>query len=79
MCSAAREVKFDILHRIVRAGRNGNKHAMAPTCQGVLVVAAAAALAAAVAAVAATNAAVAAVPLSSRKSGKFSRPFFMVL
>ena len=29
--SAAREVSFDTLHRSVRAGRNGNEHAMVPT------------------------------------------------
>ena len=39
--SVAREVSLDTLHRSVRAGRNGNKHAMVPTCQGVLTAAAA--------------------------------------
>ena len=38
-CLAVREVWFDILNRNVRAGRNGNKHAMAPTGQGVLTAA----------------------------------------
>ena len=41
-CSAVREVSLDTLHRSVRAGRNGNKHAMVSTCQGVLMAAAAA-------------------------------------
>ena len=39
--SAAREVSLDTLHRSVQAGRNGNKHAMVPTCQGDLTAAAA--------------------------------------
>ena len=34
---AARKVSFDTLHGSVRANRNGNKHAMAPTRQGVLM------------------------------------------
>ena len=50
-----------MLHRNARAGRNGNKHAMVPTHQGFLAVAAAAAVAAA-------DAAVTAVPLSFIKS-----------
>ena len=56
------EVQLDILHRNVRAGRNGNKHAMVPTRQDVLVVAAASAVfvAAADVAVAAADVAVAA-------------------
>ena len=57
---AAWEVQLDILHRNVRAGRNGDKHAMVLTRQDVLVVAAAAAVVATAAAVAATDAAVAA-------------------
>ena len=44
-----REVQLDILHRNNRAGRNGNKHAMVPTRQNVLVVSAAAVVATAVA------------------------------
>ena len=39
-CFAAREVSLDTLHRSARAGRNGNKHAMVPTRQGVLRAAA---------------------------------------
>ena len=41
-CSAVREVSLDTLHRSVRAGRNGNKHAMVSTRKGVLMAAAAA-------------------------------------
>ena len=44
-----REVQPDILNRNVRAGRNGNKHAMVLTRQIFLVVSAAAVVAAAVA------------------------------
>ena len=40
-CSAAWEVSLGTLHRSARAGRNRNKHAMAPTRQGVLTAAAA--------------------------------------
>ena len=36
---AVRKVSFDILNRNVRAGRNRNKNAMAPTGQGVLTAA----------------------------------------
>ena len=61
---AAREIKLDILHRNVRAGRNGNKHAMVPTRQDVLVVAAAASVAAAAVAVPAADVAVAAADAS---------------
>ena len=45
-----REVQLDILHRNVRAGRNGNKYAMVLTRQNVQVVFAAAVVTAAVAA-----------------------------
>ena len=58
--SAVREVLLYTLHRNVRAGRNGNKHAMVPTRQGVLTAAAATAVAAVVASVAATDASAAA-------------------
>ena len=60
-CSAPREVSLDTLHRNVRAGRNGNKHAMVSTRQGVLMAtaAASAATAAAVDASAAADANVA--------------------
>ena len=56
-CSAVREVSLDTLHRSVRAGRNGNKHAMVSTRQDVLMAAAAdsAATAAVVDAAAATD------------------------
>ena len=43
-CLAAREVSLDILHRNVQDGRNGNKHAMVPTRQDVLMAAAAVAV-----------------------------------
>ena len=62
---AAREVQLYILHRNVRTGRNGNKHAMVPSRQDVLVVAAAAAVAAAAVAVAAAAVAVAAADASA--------------
>ena len=52
-CLVAWEVSLDILHKNIQTGRKGNKHAMVPTCQGVLMVAAAAAVAAADASVAA--------------------------
>ena len=45
-----REVQLHILHRNVRASRNGNKHAMVSTRRNVLVVPASAVVAAAVAA-----------------------------
>ena len=44
MCSAALEVSLDTLHRSVRAGLNGNKHAMVPTRQGIVLTADAAAV-----------------------------------
>ena len=53
------------MHRNIREGHNGNKHAMVPTPQGVLVAAAAAAVAAAPAVVAGTDAAVAAADASA--------------
>ena len=37
-CSAVLGVSLDTLHRTVRAGRNGNKHAMVPTCQQGVVL-----------------------------------------
>ena len=43
-CSAALEVSLDTLHISVRAGLNGNKHAMVPTRQGIVLTAAAAAV-----------------------------------
>ena len=65
MRSAAREVQLDILHKNVRAGRNGNKHAMVPTRQDVVVVAAAAAaMAAATVAMAAATVAMAAADIA---------------
>ena len=57
MCSAARRVSLDTLLKSVQAGRNGNKHAMVPTRQGVLTAAAAAAVGASVAAADASAAA----------------------
>ena len=51
-CLAAREVSLDILRGSVRAGRNGNKHAMVPTRQGTVLTVAAATTAASVAAAA---------------------------
>ena len=59
MCSAARGVSLDTLLRSVQAGRNGKKHAMVPTRQGVLTAAAAAAAGAFVAAADASAAAAA--------------------
>ena len=58
-CLAAWEVSLGILHSNVRAGRNENKHAMVPTRQGVLMVAAAPAAAAVTAVDASAAAAVA--------------------
>ena len=48
-CSAVREVSLNTLDRSVRAGRNGNKHAMVSPRQGVLMAAAAASAATAAA------------------------------
>ena len=63
-CFEAREVLLDILHRNVRARRNGSKHALVPTRQGVLMAAAAAAAVAA--SVAAADASVAAADVARR-------------
>ena len=60
MCSAAREVLLDTLHKSVRAGHSGVKHALIPTRQGVLTAAAAENAAAAAAAAASGAAATAA-------------------
>ena len=68
-CIAAREVSLDILHRNVRAGRNGNKQAFVPTHQGVLTAAAVAAVVdTSVAAVGASAAAAADVARGAVKS-----------
>ena len=63
-CLVVREVQLDILHKNVQAGRNGNKYAMVPNRQDVLVVAAAAAVVAAAASAAAAVAREAVKPIA---------------
>ena len=69
-CLAAREVSLDILHRNVQAGRNGNKHAMVPTRQDVLMAAAAVAVADVAASMGAADASAAAAADIARGAAK---------
>ena len=73
----AREVLLDTLHRNVWARRNGNKHAMVPTRQGVLMVAAAAAVATADASAAAAVARAAVKPTAADIARETEKHFFV--